>query len=111
VAIVGEFKFKRGKSTFINALLGEKILPADVMPCSATLNRIKYGQTPAVTLLFKDHRQQAIPIQELTQYVTKLTEDAEVMAASIQEAVVYYPSAYCKNNSNSRSIRKSSIIK
>lgn len=96
VAIVGEFK--RGKSTFINALLGEEILPADVMPCSATLNRIKYGHNPAVTLLFKDHRQQAIPIQELTQYVTKLTEDAEVMAASIEEAVVYYPSAYCKNN-------------
>lgn len=96
VAIVGEFK--RGKSTFINALLGEEILPADVMPCSATLNRIKYGQNPAVTLFFKDNRQQAIPIHELTQYVTKLTEHSEIMAASIQEAVVYYPSAYCKNN-------------
>ncbi len=28
---------KRGKSTFINALLGEKLLPSDVNPCTALL--------------------------------------------------------------------------
>ena len=38
VAIVGEFK--RGKSTLINALLGQEVLPADVLPATATLNRV-----------------------------------------------------------------------
>ena len=38
VAIVGEFK--RGKSTVINALLGKNILPVDVLPTTATLNKI-----------------------------------------------------------------------
>src|SRR6476660_5374268 len=41
IAVVGEFK--RGKSTLINALMGREILPADVLPCSATVNRVTYG--------------------------------------------------------------------
>ena len=41
IAVVGEFN--RGKSTFINALLGKEILPSDILPCSATLNRVTYG--------------------------------------------------------------------
>ena len=41
VAIVGEFK--RGKSTLINALLGQEVLPADVLPATATLNRVTYS--------------------------------------------------------------------
>lgn len=56
-AVVGEFK--RGKSTFINALLGKEILPSDILPCSATLNRVKYSLTPSVTVTFKDgHEEQ-----------------------------------------------------
>ena len=41
VAIVGEFK--RGKTSLINALLRRRVLPADVVPTTATLNRITYG--------------------------------------------------------------------
>ena len=32
ILVVGEFK--NGKSTFINAMLGKKILPDDVLPCT-----------------------------------------------------------------------------
>ena len=35
--------FKRGKSTFINALLGEEVVPTDVTTETVTLNRISYG--------------------------------------------------------------------
>jgi len=42
VAVVGEFR--RGKSSLINALLGFKVLPADVTPTTATINRITYGK-------------------------------------------------------------------
>ena len=41
VGIMGEFK--RGKSTVINSLLGQEVVPADIMPCSATLNRIVWA--------------------------------------------------------------------
>ncbi len=38
VVVLGEFK--RGKSTFVNALLGTKLLPMDVLPETATINAI-----------------------------------------------------------------------
>ena len=34
---------KRGKSTFLNALIGENLLPSDVNPCTALLTVLRYG--------------------------------------------------------------------
>lgn len=101
IAVVGEFK--RGKSTFINALLGKEILPADVLPCSATLNRVTYGVKPAAHILFRGEdgepgRVEEVPVDRLAEYVTKLTPESETTAAQVQEAVVTYPSEYCRNN-------------
>ena len=96
VAVVGEFK--RGKSTFINALLGEDILPSDIDPCSATINRVTYSLSKYVEVEFKDGRKEKVEINKLNEYVTKLTPEAEAMAANVEEAVVYYPASYCKNN-------------
>ena len=96
VAVVGEFK--RGKSTFINALLGEEILPADIEPCSATLNRVTYAPNPFIEVEFKDGRRERVAVEQLADYVTKLTPESKAIAATIQEAVVYYPVDYCKNN-------------
>jgi len=101
VAVVGEFK--RGKSTFINALLGKEILPSDILPTTATINRVRYGLTPSVEIIFKgdngeDGGVEYIGIDQLDEYVTKRTQEAEEMAATIKEAVVYYPVSYCKNN-------------
>ena len=45
---------KRGKSTFLNALLGEKLLPSDVNPCTALLTVLRYGTEKQVTLHFND---------------------------------------------------------
>lgn len=41
IVVVGEFK--RGKSSFINALLGEEILVTDVVPETVTMNKLNYG--------------------------------------------------------------------
>lgn len=97
VAIVGEFK--RGKSTLINALLGRAVLPADVLPCSATLNRIRHSTKRYVELQFKDANvpPARLEIERLEDYVTKLTPEAEERAAEVREAVVYYPIEYCRN--------------
>ena len=42
VLVLGEFK--RGKSTLINALLGEEVLPAFATPCTAIINEVKWGE-------------------------------------------------------------------
>jgi GTPase SAR1 family protein len=97
LAVVGEFK--RGKSTFINALLGSPILPADILPTSATLNRITYGLTPSVELHFHDSDEVAqIPVEALAEHVTKLTPEAEERSRAIAEAVVRFPVPFCRND-------------
>jgi len=104
VAVVGEFK--RGKSTFINALLGHAILPSDIAPASATLNRVTYGREPRVRVFYRDggsdggegEPHEDIPIGQLAEYVTKLTPQAEAIASRIREAVVYYPLPYLQTN-------------
>lgn len=96
VGIMGEFK--RGKSTVINALLGEKIAPADVIPASATLNRITYGLTPKATILYKDGHRESVPVDKIADYVTKITEESAATAALVDQAIVEYPCQFCKNN-------------
>ncbi|WP_297421899.1 dynamin family protein [Clostridium sp.] len=96
IAIVGEFK--RGKSTLINALLGKDILPTDILPCSATLNRITYNVSPLVKIEYKDGKVEEISIDNLPNYVTKLTDESTKISEKVKEATVYYPINYCKNN-------------
>ncbi|HAZ42933.1 MAG TPA: hypothetical protein DDW76_13515 [Cyanobacteria bacterium UBA11369] len=45
---------KRGKSTLLNALLGENLLPSDVNPCTAVLTVLRYGAEKKVTVYFFD---------------------------------------------------------
>jgi GTPase SAR1 family protein len=47
---------KRGKSTFLNALMGENLLPTDVNPCTAVLTILRYGPEKRVTVHFSDER-------------------------------------------------------
>jgi ribosome biogenesis GTPase A len=44
VVVLGEFK--RGKSTLINALLGNDILPMGVLPLTAVGIQVSYGSSP-----------------------------------------------------------------
>lgn len=50
IQIVGTFK--NGKSTFINSFLGEEILPAYTLPCTAVINEVKYGEKKRAVLHF-----------------------------------------------------------
>lgn len=52
IQIVGTFK--NGKSTFINSLLGEDILPTRALPCTAVVNEIKYGTEKSAVLHFRN---------------------------------------------------------
>ncbi|MBQ3920544.1 MAG: dynamin family protein [Oscillospiraceae bacterium] len=96
VAIVGEFK--RGKSTLINAILGQEVLPADVLPATATLNRVTYSKEPYVVVEYKDGTNERVGIDRLAEYVTKLSFDSEKKAETVKEATVYYDTEFCRNN-------------
>ncbi len=95
VGIMGEFK--RGKSTVINALLGREIMPADILPCSATMNRVTYDLQPHAQVIKNDGSVIEIPVDEIADYVTKTNDENAKRAEMVDEAIVYYPCQFCQN--------------
>ncbi|MGH9424448.1 MAG: dynamin family protein, partial [Thermoanaerobaculia bacterium] len=54
LAVLGQFK--RGKSTFLNALLGAPLLPAAVIPVTAIATFISWGDKPLARVSFAGER-------------------------------------------------------
>lgn len=52
IQVIGTFN--NGKSTLINAILGEDILPTKILPCTAVINEIKYGDSKKAILNFRN---------------------------------------------------------
>jgi len=52
LAVLGQFK--RGKSTFINALMKSNVLPTSVIPATAVPTYIEYGAEPCAKVVFVD---------------------------------------------------------
>jgi GTPase Era involved in 16S rRNA processing len=52
ITVLGEFK--RGKSTLLNALIGEEILAADITPATATVNVIQPSAKRSLTIEYQD---------------------------------------------------------
>lgn len=59
IQVVGTFK--NGKSTFINSLLGEAVLPAYALPCTAVINEVKYGEKKEAILHFRSPLPEKLP--------------------------------------------------
>lgn len=51
---------KSGKSTFINAYLGEELLPMDVKQCTSSIVEIRYGDTFSIIATYADGEQKKI---------------------------------------------------
>ena len=69
VLVAGQFK--RGKSTFINALLGEEWLPTGVLPLTSVATMIHFGNVPRATVSFRDGGSTVIAPSAISQYVTE----------------------------------------
>jgi GTPase SAR1 family protein len=90
---------KRGKSTFLNALIGEKILPSDVNPCTAILTVLRYGTSKKVTVYFNDKRSpEELDFQEFKLKYTidpseakQLEQENKSAFPNVDYAVVEYP--------------------
>lgn len=69
LACVGQFK--RGKSTLINALIGQPILPTGFIPVTAVPTVVRFGQTPRARIRTQEGVWKEIPISDLKQYVSE----------------------------------------
>jgi GTPase SAR1 family protein len=123
VLVVGQFK--QGKSTLINAMLGEEVLPAFAVPCTAVINEIKYGDTCKALVHFRNPLPERLPttlsevalkhirkhapnvppieigVQELQDYVV-IPDPAKDHSDSVAESPfslveIYWPIDLCRN--------------
>lgn len=62
VAVIGEFS--QGKSTLLNALLGQEIQPVRAVPCSGTVTVFRYGEEKRIVCHYKDGRKEEILFEE-----------------------------------------------
>ncbi|WP_375490849.1 dynamin family protein [uncultured Nostoc sp.] len=100
ILVIGEFN--TGKSTFINALLGQEILPSYAIPTTAITNEIKWNQEPRAVLHFNETNKQPleIPIDELENYVVIKDDDAEqeIRQSPYSHIELFWPIELCRNN-------------
>lgn len=64
-------QFKRGKSSVINALLREPLLPAGVVPLTSVVTVIRSGTASRARVELLDGHAQAIPLSMLAEHVTE----------------------------------------
>ncbi len=103
VLVLGDMK--RGKSTFINVLIGEKLLPSDVNPCTALLTILRFGLTKKVTVYFKEGRYpEQLDFETFKQqYIIdsdeakKLESENKSAFPNVSHAVIEYPLPLLEN--------------
>ncbi|HUH78940.1 MAG TPA: dynamin family protein [Methanoregula sp.] len=79
LAVLGQVK--RGKSTLLNALLGEDVLPSSVVPLTAIPTFIEFGEHRMLRVRYNDDRPDTVMKGEPAQWLNKqlmayVTEDA-----------------------------------
>ena len=94
IVILGEFK--RGKSTFVNALLGENILPTDVIPTTATINSLIWSEEKK-TYVVKTNGKVEVGESSL-QFLNKYVASEDFDVDKIKYLKVGYPAEILKNN-------------
>ncbi|NOY68840.1 MAG: hypothetical protein GXP53_05020 [Deltaproteobacteria bacterium] len=92
LVVLGEFK--RGKSTFINALLGEKVLPTSIVPLTSVVTILRYGEKAGARVDFLDGKSIDIKLSEIQKYVTEKENPENRL--KVREVEVFYPSDYLK---------------
>lgn len=78
ILICGEFK--RGKSTFVNALLGRNLCATDTDICTAVVSVIKYGEKEKATRYYGDFanvKSQVFPLDQLEKYTVGTAEEID----------------------------------
>ncbi len=93
VAFAG--RIKAGKSTLLNALIGERVAPTDTAECTRFVTWYEYGPQYAVHARLFDGTQLALPFQRHEDALA--VEIAPAISRMVDELVVRWPSSRLKN--------------
>lgn len=85
VAIVGEFK--RGKSTFVNSLLGQDLLPTDILPTTAVIHILEYAKEECIEIVRIDGTSERKELAKV--HLEQLTADYQKDTETIKYVKLY----------------------
>ncbi|MEM9068140.1 MAG: dynamin family protein [Myxococcota bacterium] len=91
LVVLGEFN--HGKTTFVNALLGAKVLPMGVTPTTAVIHRIQYGEIKKAAAHNEDGTDKPVPIESISDYEV----DGRAIAEKVQHLDIHYPAPFLKD--------------
>ncbi|MBI3910598.1 MAG: dynamin family protein [Armatimonadetes bacterium] len=95
ILVLGDLK--RGKSTLLNALLGEDLLPVGVTPCTAIITVLRYGSTPRVRVHYQGRPPEEVTVEEFRRRYTVPEAEAQRFAEGesafpdVSHAEIEYP--------------------
>ncbi len=92
-ACVGQFK--RGKSTLINALVGDPVLPVGVIPVTSVITILTYGETPTATVRLANGQSHVIPVSTISEFVDERRNPRNARGAVVVD--VAFPSAILRD--------------
>jgi GTP-binding protein EngB required for normal cell division len=69
IAVLG--RFKAGKSSFINHLIGQDVLPVGVTPVTSVVTDVGYGPRESAVVHFSDGGELEIPVHDVGLYVAE----------------------------------------
>jgi GTP-binding protein EngB required for normal cell division len=69
IAILG--RFKAGKSSFLNHLLGRPLLPVGVIPVTSVVTEIQWGPVDRAAIAFSDGRREDVPFERIADYISE----------------------------------------
>jgi predicted GTPase len=83
VACVGQFK--RGKSTLINALVGQSVLPVGVVPVTSVVTILRHADRPGAFVHFVDGREESVAVEDVGAFIDERRNPLNERGATVVE--------------------------
>ncbi|MBQ9230621.1 MAG: dynamin family protein [Prevotella sp.] len=104
IGVIGDFTV--GKSTFVNAILGDRILPVSANPTTAIITKIKYGNKPKVIIRYNDGSEEEMTYDAFMAFSAFNLDDFHERMdigdirrfRNVVDAVMYVKSEFLKEN-------------
>jgi len=97
IAVVGEVN--RGKSTFLNALMGTKLFPSRASVCTAGVTILDYGEEPKAEIIYHNGKTKSfdLPVENPANTLVDIVSRKNQNVQDIKLVRIWYPNPFTGN--------------
>ncbi|MEF9922151.1 MAG: dynamin family protein [Anaerovoracaceae bacterium] len=92
ISVIGQFK--RGKSTLVNSILEDEILPVGIIPVTSVVTTIRYGEKSA-EVRFENGDIKEVEFDQLSKYINEQENSNNILGVSSVD--IHTPSDFLKD--------------